>query len=167
DRLAFHESDRGRTDEQLVDTLDARLSGRTLDEGVLRDPILGRVAESATQLIELGHGEATVLGDNSCRAVAELVRDLGDGRHLVGLRHGRLLSWLVTTGSPGPTTTKRPSAAGAGRTRQARRDQGEHPGPTPASTNLVPPAQAARRVRDLRFPRPAWERPAVFGRTAP
>ena len=50
DRLALDEGDGGRTDEQVVEPLDARVLGGTLDQGVLRDGVRGVVAERAPQL---------------------------------------------------------------------------------------------------------------------
>src|SRR5690606_17319594 len=87
DRLALDEGDGGRPDEQVVKPGDTRIGGGALDEGVLRDSILGTRAESATQLGELGYREAVELGDHRGRAGAEVFRQLRDGGHLVGLRH--------------------------------------------------------------------------------
>ncbi len=53
DRLALDERDGGRTDEQVVETLDARLCGGALDQGVLGDGVGGTVSESATQLSQI------------------------------------------------------------------------------------------------------------------
>src|SRR5262249_293589 len=80
------EGDGGRADEEFVHSLDTGVLRGTLDEGVLRDPVLGLGAESAAQRGQLGHGEAVVLRNDGGRAGAEPVRDLADCRPPAGRR---------------------------------------------------------------------------------
>src|SRR3954468_2166272 len=57
DGLTLDERDRSRTDEELVETIDARLGRGTLDQRVLGDRIGGGVTERPAQILEVGDGQ--------------------------------------------------------------------------------------------------------------
>ena len=65
DRLTLDERDRGGSDEQLVETLDARLRRGTLDQRVLGDGVGGGFTERTAQVVEVGYRQPAVLGDDA------------------------------------------------------------------------------------------------------
>ena len=91
DSLALDERDRGRADEQLVETLDARFRRGTLHQRVLGDRIGSGVTERSAQVFEVGHRQPAVLGDERRRRVLELLGDVGNRGGLFSLGHACLL----------------------------------------------------------------------------
>src|SRR4051794_30846823 len=88
DQVAVDEGDGGRTGEQVVEPVDARLLGGDLGQRVLDHGVVGVLAEGSPQFLQLLHGETAVLGQHSARGFVERVDDLRDGCCLVWPRHG-------------------------------------------------------------------------------
>src|SRR5690349_14655909 len=98
DSLAPDERDRGRTDEQFVEPVDARLRRGPLDQRALGDRIGGGVTERSAQILEVGDGQSAVLGDQGGRRILELLGDVGNRGGLFSLGHACLL--VVGIGLP-------------------------------------------------------------------
>src|SRR4029077_13651768 len=115
DSLTLDERDRGRSDEQLVETLDARLRRRTLDQRVLGDRVGGGFTERTAQVLEVGYRQPAVLGDERRRRVLELFGDVGNRGGLVSLGHACLLvvGIRVSRRRPRPTKSKGPEMTNA------------------------------------------------------
>src|SRR5690606_33427717 len=119
-RFALDERDGGRTDEQVVETLDARLRGGTLDQGVLGDGVGGTLSESATQLGQTSHRQTTVFRDHGSGGGLELLGDLRNCGNLLGLCHTS--PPLSNSRFPGvPSGTPHRTTAGTGKRRTPRR----------------------------------------------
>ena len=121
DRLALDERDRGGTDEQFVETLDAGLGRGPLDQRVLGDGVGRGVAERPAQLGEVGHRQPAVLGDDGGRRLLELLGDVGNGGGFVSLGHACLLVMGIgcsSDGRKGPEMTNAPTQTGRGAYKQ-------------------------------------------------
>ena len=141
--------------------VDARLLGSDLGQRVLDHGVVGVLAESSPQFLQLLHGETAVLGQHSARGVVERVDDLRDGCCLVWPRHGSPSSWCTMCaraarglrGAPslGPETCKTPRCRCTGRT---------------ASNSVSLGVTCAGRspfCEPSGHPRRDGDRPAVFG----
>src|SRR5699024_6746872 len=89
DHVTADESDGGRALEQVADLLvDAGVLDRDLGECVLHDAKTRALAEAATELGDVRHGEPPVCGQHSAVGLTELLREFGDRGRFVRPRHG-------------------------------------------------------------------------------
>ena len=134
--LAADERDRGRSDEQLVEPLDARFRRGPLDQRVLGDRVGRRTSQRPAQFGQVGDRQTAILGDHGRGRALELLGDVCNGGGLVSLGHACLLgvSVPVERQRTRPETNERPDA-GCGR------------GAQPTTGLPRPPAWAAGNSR--------------------
>ncbi len=92
--LAADKGDRGRPDEQLVETLDPRLRRRPLDQCVLGNRVGRRTSQRPAQLGQVCYGQAAIIGDHGGSGIPELLGNVCNGGGLVSPGHATSLRVL-------------------------------------------------------------------------
>src|SRR5579884_20627 len=122
--VAVDEGDGGGSLEQADQLVEAEVARREADQGVLVDLVLAtNLTQVPAQLGQLGHLEASVLGQDGAGGGVEALAHLFDHRHLLrpGVLH-RLPRWEKQSGRPPRAATNAQERPGVRLVRRVLRD---------------------------------------------